>query len=83
LLEILTQDHNELEADAIPDMLALRVVENLSVVDYILPRFISGLLGSALDALALHEVEAAFGNCVVVTVFSAAHAVFKIVLLQE
>ena len=64
-------------------MFALQVVEHLNVVEYILPRIISGFVGFAPDAFALQEVEEAFGNCVVVTVSSAAHAMFKIVLLQE
>ena len=64
-------------------MFALRVIEHLNVVADILPRVISGFVGFAPDTFALEEVEEAFGNGVVVTVSSAAHAVFKIVLLQE
>ena len=64
-------------------MFALRIVEHLDVVEYILPRIASGFVCSAPDTFALQEVEEAFCNCVVMTVSAAAHAVFEIVLLQE
>ena len=64
-------------------MFALWVIEHLNVVEYILPRFVSGFVGFTPDAFALQKVEEAFGNRVVMAVASAAHAVFEIVLLQE
>jgi hypothetical protein len=64
-------------------MFALWIVEHLNVVEYVLPRIISGFVGFAPDAFALQEVEEAFGDSVVVAVPSATHAVFEIMLLQE
>ena len=64
-------------------MFTLRVVEHLDVVENILPRVFSGFVGSASDAFAFQEVEEAFGHGIVMTVSASAHAVFKIVLLQE
>lgn len=64
-------------------MFALRIIEHLDVVEYILPRVVSGFVSSASETFALQEIEEAFGNSVVMAVPSAAHAVFKIVLLQE
>ena len=58
-------------------------MEHLDVVEYVLPRVVSGLVGFASDAFALEQVEEAFGNSIVVTVAPAAHAVFEIVLLEE
>ena len=54
-------------------MFTLRVIEHLNVVEDILPRVVSGFVGSASDAFALQEVEEAFGNCVVVAVSASAH----------
>jgi len=62
---------------------ALRVVEHLNVVEQVLPRIVSGLLGFASDAFAFEQVEQASGNSIVMTVAPAAHAVFEIVLLEE
>ena len=64
-------------------MFALRVVEHLDVVKYILPRVASGFVCPASDTFAFQEVEEAFGHSVVMAVSSAAHAVFKIMLFQE
>ncbi len=64
-------------------MFALWVIEHLDVVENILPGTVSGFVGSAPDTFTLQEVEEAFGNRVIVAVPSAAHAVFKIMLLQE
>ena len=64
-------------------MFALRIVEHLNVVEYILPRVVSGFVVFAPDSFALQEVEEAFCNSVVVTISSAAHAVFEIVVFEE
>ena len=64
-------------------MFALWVIEHLDVVEYILPRVVSGFVNSAPDTFALQEVEEALSNRVVMAVPSAAHAVFEIMLLQE
>ena len=64
-------------------MLALGIIDYLDVVEYILLRVISGLVGFAPDSFALEQVEEAFGNSIVMAVSHAAHAVFEIVLLQE
>ena len=64
-------------------MFALRVIEHFDVVEYILPRVLSGFVSFAPDTFTLQEVEEAFCDRVVVAVSPAAHAVFKIVLSQE
>ena len=58
-------------------MFALLVIEHLNVVENILPRVVSGFVGSASDTFALQEVEEAFCDRVVVAIASSAHAVFK------
>jgi hypothetical protein len=64
-------------------MFALWVIEHLDVVEYILPRVVSGFVNSAPDRFTLKEFEEALINRVVIAVSSAAHAVFEIALLQE
>lgn len=64
-------------------MFALRVVEHLNVIEDVLPCFTSGFVGFASDTFSLQEIEEALGDGIVVTVASAAHRVFEIVLLQE
>ena len=54
-------------------MFALRIVEHLDVVEDVLPRVVSGFVGSASDTFALQEVEEAFGDGIVVTIASPAH----------
>ena len=66
-----------------PDVLAGEIIEHLDVVENIRPCVVSGLVGSASNTFALEQVEEAFCNSIVMTVAPAAHAVFKIVLLQE
>jgi hypothetical protein len=68
---------------SVSNMIALRVVEHLDVVEGVSPCLISGFVDFASDAFAFQEVEEALGDGVVVTVSAATHAVFKIVLLQE
>jgi len=60
---------------------ALRVIERLDLVEYVLPRFISDFVGFVSDAFALEQVEEALGNSIVMTVSPAARAVLEIVLL--
>ena len=43
-------------------MFALRIIEHLDVVEYILPRVISGFVGSGPDTFAFEEVEEPFRN---------------------
>ena len=70
---------------------AFRVVEHFYILEYVLPRFISGLVDFAPDAFAHNEVEEAFGNGyrrsfasrLDMAVSPAAHGVFQNVLLQE
>ena len=47
-------------------MFALWVIEHLDVVEYILPRVVSGFVSSAPYTFALEKVEEAFSNRVVV-----------------
>lgn len=46
-------------------MLALRVVEHLDLVEDVLSRVISGLVGFAPNAVALEQVEEALSNSIV------------------
>jgi hypothetical protein len=64
-------------------MFTLRVIEHLDVVEYILPRVVSGFVSSSPDTFALEQVEAAFSDGVIMAISPTPHAVFKIVLLQE
>ncbi len=64
-------------------MFALWVIEHLNVIEHVLPRVNFCLVGFTSDTFALEQVEEALGDSVVVTVSTAAHAVFKIVLLQK
>jgi hypothetical protein len=43
-------------------MFALRIIEHLDVVEYILPRVVSGFVGSGPDTFAFEEVEGRFRN---------------------
>ena len=72
-------------------MLTLRIIEHLDVVEDVLPRVVSGFVGSAYDAFALQKVQQALGDGYrrsfasrpVMTVAAPIHTVFEIVLLQE
>jgi hypothetical protein len=64
-------------------MFALWIIEHLNIVEYILPRIISGFVSAAPDTFTLQEVKEAFGNGVVVAVSSTAHAVFEIMVSQK
>ena len=55
-------------------MLALWVIEHLDLVEYVLPRVVSGLVGFAPDAFAIEKNEEALGNSIVMTVTPSAHA---------
>ena len=64
-------------------MFALRVVEELDVVEHVLAGFFSGFVFSATDAFAFEQVEEALHHRIVPAVPAAAHAWDQIVLLKE
>jgi len=63
----------------VPDLLARRVVEDLDVIEHIMPGFLAGFVSPAPDALALERGEVAIGNRVVMAVAASAHRVLKFV----
>ena len=64
-------------------MFALRVVEELDVVEHVLAGFFAGFIFSAADAFAFEQVEEAFRHRIVPTVPATAHALRQIVLFEE
>ena len=64
-------------------MFALRVVEELDVVEHVAPGFFAGFVFLAPDALAFEQVEEAFGDCIIPTVPPAAYAWGQVVLFEE
>ena len=64
-------------------MFALRVVEHLDVVEYILPGFVSGTIDFSPYPLSLQQIEEAFCYRIIVAVTPSAHRMNQIVVLQE
>ena len=54
---------------SVPGVFALRVVEHLDVVEYILPGFLARSVGPPPDPLTLQQVEEAFGAGVEAPIF--------------
>ena len=61
----------------------LGVVEHLDVVEDIGSCVVAGRIGLAANALALEQLEEAFGHRVVVAVAAPAHAADQLVIAQE
>ena len=68
---------------AVVRMLALRVVEELDVVEHVPSCVVSGWICPPPDPLPFQQLEEALRDGVVVTVAATAHAGFQIVLVQE
>ena len=64
-------------------MLALRVIEQLDVLEHVLPGGIAGRVRPSPDALPLQELEDAFGDGVVVAVPASVHTRLKVALAEE
>ena len=64
-------------------MFALRVVEELDVIEHVLAGFLAGFVFPAADAFAFEQVEEAFHHSVVPAVSAAAHTGDQIVLFEE
>jgi hypothetical protein len=62
-------------------MFALKIIKHLDLVENVLLSVFPGFVSFASDPFSLEKVEKAFREMVVVTVASAAQAMFEIVLL--
>ena len=67
----------------VSDVLTLRVIEHLDVIENILSGLFTRFIDLATYPLSLEQIEEAFDDGVVVTVPSAAHRMLKIMSLQE
>lgn len=68
---------------AVSDVLSLRVVEHLNVVEHVLAGLGPGSIGPAAYALAPEQIGEALGDGVVVAVPTAAHRVLQPVRSEE
>ena len=57
-------------------MLAYRVVEHLDVVEHVAPGIVARQVGTPPDPFTFQKLEEAFGDGVVVTIATPAHAGF-------
>ena len=64
-------------------MLAGRIVEHLNIVEHVLPCCVACEVGLPSDPFAFQEMEEAFWDRVVMTIFAAAHTGIQIVFIQE
>ena len=64
-------------------MFAPGIIEHLDVVEHVVPCVLSGFVRPATNAFAFEQVEETFRDSVIMTISTAAHAVFKIVVLEK
>ena len=64
-------------------MLALRVVDQLDVLELVLPGGIAVLISATPDAFALQQLEEALGTGVVMAIASSTHAGFQVMLARK
>jgi hypothetical protein len=64
-------------------MTAFRVVEQLDIIEHILPGVFPHAADLAANALALQQLKETLSHRIIVTVTTSAHALLKIVRLQK